>query len=95
VRLRTKQIEFTIGVAQEISAAVDIFPEARLIQGLSRVLIETQEVEMSIFGSIMSKIFGGHEAATATSSPQSAPVFASSSAPENASTESTKTAVPG
>jgi hypothetical protein len=50
---------------------------------------------MSIFGSIMSKIFGRHEAAAITSGPQSASVSASSSAPENASTGSTTAAVPG
>ena len=50
---------------------------------------------MSIFGSIMSKIFGGHEAAAATGDPQSASVSTSSSAPENASTGSTTAATPG
>ena len=49
---------------------------------------------MSIFGSIMSKIFGGHEAAAATSSPQSAAASTSSSAPANASTGSTAAATP-
>jgi hypothetical protein len=49
---------------------------------------------MSIFGSIMSKIFGGHEAAAATSSPQSASASTSGSVPENVSTGSTATATP-
>jgi Domain of unknown function (DUF3597) len=49
---------------------------------------------MSIFGSIMSKIFGEHEAAAATSSPQSAAAPTSGSAPTNASTGSTATATP-
>ena len=49
---------------------------------------------MSIFGSIMSKIFGGHEAAAATSNPQSASGSTSSSTPANASTGGTATATP-
>ena len=49
---------------------------------------------MSIFGSIMSKIFGGSEAAAATSSPQPASASTSGSAPANASTGSTATATP-
>src|SRR5689334_11850797 len=43
---------------------------------------------MSIFGSIMSKIFGDNEAAAATSTAPSASTSTSSSAPANASTES-------
>jgi hypothetical protein len=58
-------------------------------------LVETQEVGMSIFGSIMSKIFGGNEAAAATSSPQSASTSTSSSPSVNASTGSTAAAAPG
>ena len=50
---------------------------------------------MSIFGSIMSKIFGGGEAAAATSNPQSASVPTSGSAPVNASTGSTPATAPG
>ena len=49
---------------------------------------------MSIFGSIMSKIFGRHEAAAATSSPQATVAPTSSSSPANASTGSTATATP-
>jgi hypothetical protein len=49
---------------------------------------------MSIFGSIMSKIFGGNEAAAATSTAPSAPTSTSSSAPASASTGSTATATP-
>jgi Domain of unknown function (DUF3597) len=49
---------------------------------------------MSIFGSIMSKIFGGHEAAAATSNPQSAASSTSGSASANASTESSAAAMP-
>jgi hypothetical protein len=49
---------------------------------------------MSIFGSIMSKIFGGSEAAAATSSPQSASASTSGPAPAMASTGSTATATP-
>jgi hypothetical protein len=49
---------------------------------------------MSIFGSIMSKIFGGHEAAAATSNPQSAAPYTSGSAPANASTGSSAAAMP-
>ena len=49
---------------------------------------------MSIFGSIMSKIFGGSEAAAATSSPQPASASTSGPAPANASTGSTATATP-
>ncbi len=50
---------------------------------------------MSIFGSIMSKIFGGNEAAAATSSPQAASASTSSSASVNASTGSTAAAASG
>ncbi len=56
---------------------------------------------MSIFGSIMSKIFGGNEAAAATSNPQSGSASTSSSASTNASTsvnaptESAAAAAPG
>ena len=50
---------------------------------------------MSIFGSIMSKIFGGGEAAAATSNPQSASASTSSSTPVNTSTGSTPTTAPG
>jgi len=50
---------------------------------------------MSIFGSIMSKVFGGHEAAAATSNPQSASTSVSSSTPVNASPGSTPAAAPG
>jgi len=50
---------------------------------------------MSIFGSIMSKIFGGGEAAAATSNPQSASASTSGSTPVNASTESTPAAASG
>ena len=50
---------------------------------------------MSIFGSIMSKIFGGGEAAAATSNPQSASASTSGSAPINASTGSTSAPAPG
>ena len=49
---------------------------------------------MSIFGSIMSKIFGGHEAAAATSSPQSASAPTSGSASANGLTGNTATATP-
>jgi Domain of unknown function (DUF3597) len=49
---------------------------------------------MSIFGSIMSKIFDGNEAAAATSSPQSASASTSGPAPANVSTGSTATATP-
>ena len=49
---------------------------------------------MSIFGSIMLKIFGGNEAAAATSTAPSAPTSTSSSAPASASTGSTATATP-
>jgi hypothetical protein len=49
---------------------------------------------MSIFGSIMSKIFGGSEAAAATSNPQSAAASTSGSVPANVSTGSTATATP-
>ena len=49
---------------------------------------------MSIFGSIMSKIFGGHETAAATSSPQSASAPTSGSASANGSTGNTATATP-
>ncbi len=48
---------------------------------------------MSIFGSIMSKIFGGHEAAAATSNPQSAS-GSSDSTPANASAGGTAAATP-
>jgi hypothetical protein len=54
-----------------------------------------QEVRMSIFGSIMSKIFGGSEAAAATSSPQSASASTSGSAPANTSTGGATSATPG
>jgi hypothetical protein len=50
---------------------------------------------MSIFSSIMSKIFGVHEAAAATTSSQSASASTSSSAPANASTGGTTAAAPG
>ena len=50
---------------------------------------------MSIFGSIMSKIFGGGEAAAATSNPQSASASTSGSTSVNASTESTLAAASG
>ena len=50
---------------------------------------------MSIFGSIMSKIFGGGEAAAATSNPQSASASTSGSAPINASTGGTSATAPG
>ena len=50
---------------------------------------------MSIFGSIMSKIFGGGEAAAATSNPQSASASTSSSTPVNASPGSTPATAPG
>ena len=50
---------------------------------------------MSIFGSIMSKIFGGSEAAAATSSPQSASAPTSGSAPANASTGGATAATSG
>src|SRR4051794_20629871 len=50
---------------------------------------------MSIFGSIMSKIFGGHEAAAARGDSQSASISPSSSAPESTSTGSTTAAVSG
>src|SRR3954451_10769854 len=50
---------------------------------------------MSIFSSIMSKIFGGHEAVAATSNPQSAAASTSSSASANASTGGTTAATPG
>ena len=50
---------------------------------------------MSIFGSIMSKIFGGGEAAAATSNPQSAPASTSSSISVNASPGSTSATAPG
>src|SRR4051794_13637259 len=49
---------------------------------------------MSIFGSIMSKIFGGHEAAAATSNPQSASGSTSDSTRANVSTGGTATAMP-
>ena len=49
---------------------------------------------MSIFGSIMSKIFGGHEAAAATSNPQSASGSTPDSTPANASTGGTATTTP-
>src|SRR5215217_115247 len=49
---------------------------------------------MSILGSIMSKIFGGNEAAAATSVAPSASTSTSSSAPASASTGSTATATP-
>jgi hypothetical protein len=49
---------------------------------------------MSIFGSIMSKIFGGHEAAAATSNPQSASGSTSDSTPTNAPTGGTATTTP-
>src|SRR5689334_25240036 len=49
---------------------------------------------MSIFGSIMSKIFGGHEATVATSNPQSAASSTSGSAPVNASWGSSAAATP-
>jgi hypothetical protein len=58
-------------------------------------IVETQEVRMSIFGSIMSKIFGGNEAAAAMSSPQSASASTSSSASVNASIGSTAAVAPG
>jgi hypothetical protein len=48
---------------------------------------------MSIFGSIMSKIFGGNEAAAATNTAPSASTSTSSSAPASASTGSTATAM--
>ena len=48
---------------------------------------------MSIFGSIISKIFGGNEAAAATSTAPSASTSTSSSAPASASTGSTATAM--
>src|SRR3954467_6067197 len=57
-------------------------------------VVEIQEVDMSIFGSIMSKIFGGHEAAAATSNPQSAASSTSGSASANASTGSSAAAMP-
>jgi len=50
---------------------------------------------MSIFGSIMSKIFGGGEAEAATSNPQSASASTSGSAPINASAGGTTAATPG
>ena len=50
---------------------------------------------MSIFSSIMSKIFGGHEAAAATGNPQPASASTSSSAPANASTGGTTATTPG
>ena len=50
---------------------------------------------MSIFGSIMSKVFGGHEAAAATSNPQSASTSISSSTPVNASPGSAPATAPG
>ena len=50
---------------------------------------------MSIFGSIMSKIFGGGEAAAATSNPQSASASTSSSTPVNASPGSAPATAPG
>lgn len=50
---------------------------------------------MSILGSIMSKIFGGGEAAAATSNPQPASAPTSSSTPVNASTGSTPATAPG
>ena len=50
---------------------------------------------MSIFGSIMSKIFGGGEAAAATSNPQSASASTSNSAPANASTGGATAAASG
>jgi hypothetical protein len=50
---------------------------------------------MSIFGSIMSKIFGGGEAAAATSNPQSGSASTSSSPSVNASTGSTAAPAPG
>jgi len=50
---------------------------------------------MSIFGSIMSKIFGGGEAAAATSNPQPAPASTSSSISVNASPGSTSATAPG
>src|SRR4051794_4449333 len=49
---------------------------------------------MSIFGSIMSKIFGGHEAAAATSNPQSASGSTSDATPANASTGGAAAATP-
>jgi hypothetical protein len=49
---------------------------------------------MSIFGSIMSKIFGEHEAAAAMSSPQSASAPTSGSASANGSTGNTAAATP-
>ena len=49
---------------------------------------------MSIFGSIVSKIFGAHEAAAATSNPQSTSGSTSESTPANASTGSTVTTMP-
>jgi hypothetical protein len=58
-------------------------------------IVETQEVRMSIFGSIMSKIFGGGEAVAATSNPQSGSASTSSSESVNASTGSTAAAAPG
>ena len=49
---------------------------------------------MSILGSIMSKIFGGNEAAAATSVAPSASTSTSGSAPANASTGNTAMASP-
>jgi len=50
---------------------------------------------MSIFGSIMSKVFGVGEAAAATSNPQSASASTSGSAPTNASTGGATAAASG
>jgi len=50
---------------------------------------------MSILGSIMSKIFGGHEAAAATSNPQSAASPTPGSASGSAAASSTTATTPG
>ena len=69
--------------------------QPRLAVGIAGgAIVAMQEVRMSIFGSIMSKIFGGGEAAAATSSPQSASASTSSSPSVNASTGSTAAAAP-
>src|SRR4051812_29381756 len=49
---------------------------------------------MSIFGSMMSKIFGSNEAAAATSTAPSASTSTSSSAPVNASSGNSEAATP-
>jgi hypothetical protein len=59
-----------------------------LVEELSshdRNSLTPKEIDMSIFGSIMSKIFGGHEAAAATGGAQPASPSPSGSAPANAS----------